>query len=118
MAGSVDSRKVAQWRQRLERFKRRGSQTVAAFCLAEDVSLPSLYQWRKRLALRRATPGRQTDFAEVRVLKCANLSVRLPGGTRLEIPLADHGALQLAIAALVRADGERSDGSQPGGPSC
>ena len=41
--------KVQQWTERLERFARAG-QTVAQFCQDETVSVPSFYQWKKKLA--------------------------------------------------------------------
>ena len=42
--------KVEQWSDRLERFENSG-QTVGQFCVAEGVSQPSFYQWRKRLGV-------------------------------------------------------------------
>jgi hypothetical protein len=41
--------KVQQWVERLERFAQSG-QTVAQFCQDETVSVPSFYQWKKKLA--------------------------------------------------------------------
>ena len=46
--------KVQQWRQRLERFAQSG-QTVVQFCRDEQVSQPSFYQWKKKLAQQAAT---------------------------------------------------------------
>ena len=42
--------KVAQWSDRLDRFEE-SNQTVRAFCVAEGVSTPSFYQWKKRLSV-------------------------------------------------------------------
>ena len=43
--------KMEEWTERLNRFGKSG-QTVAQFCQAEDVSQPSYYYWRKKLADR------------------------------------------------------------------
>ena len=40
--------KVRQWTERLERFQR-SQVTLTQFCRDEGVSMPSFYQWRKRL---------------------------------------------------------------------
>jgi transposase len=41
--------KVQQWTDRFARFQVCG-QTVAEFCVAEGVSVPSFYQWKRKLA--------------------------------------------------------------------
>ena len=118
MSRRADGRKVAEWRGRFERFRRSGL-SVIRFCLAEKVSVPSYYQWRKKLAARsaadiaRSPAGAEAaqSFARVRLVGAANVSAWLPGGTRLEIPLGDARAMQLAIEALVRADASHSQGS-------
>jgi hypothetical protein len=46
------------------------------------------------------------------------MTAELPGGTRLVIPVADPGALQVAIAALAQADADRADTERAGGRSC
>lgn len=109
MARSVDVRKLAEWRARLERF-RQAEISVTRFCRGEQVSVPSFYQWRKKLAKGSA---RQNDwpraveaFAPVRLVGTASVAVWLPGGTRIEIPIGDPQALQLALQTLVRADAE------------
>ena len=102
---------MAEWRGRFERFRRSGL-SVSRFCHAEKVSVPSYYQWRKKLAagspagIARSAAGAAAaeSFARVRLVGAANLAAWLPGGTRLEIPLGDARAMQLAIEALVRAD--------------
>ena len=110
MSRRADGRKVAEWRRRFERFRRSGL-SVSRFCVAEKISVPSFYQWRKKLAARSAADTALTaaakareSFAGVRLVGAANVAAWLPGGTRLEIPLGDARAMQLAIEALVRAD--------------
>jgi hypothetical protein len=41
--------KIREWCSRLERYRRSGS-TLAQFCREEQVSVPSFYYWRDRLA--------------------------------------------------------------------
>ena len=50
MSRGSNPMKVQQWSDRLERFEDSG-QTVGQFCVAEGVSQPSFYQWRKRLGV-------------------------------------------------------------------
>ena len=115
MSRRADGRKMAEWRGRFERFRRSGL-SVSRFCHAEKVSVPSYYQWRKKLAAlslgdsSRSAAGAEAakSFARVRLVGAANVSAWLPGGTRLEIPLGDARAMQLAIEALVRADASHS----------
>lgn len=113
MVGRVDLQKVAEWRSRFERFSNSGK-SVTQFCRVEVVSLPSFYQWRKKLAGSPATSGDgRASFAAVRLVGAASVAAWLPGGTRLEIPLGDPQSLALVLETLVRADAERA-----GGASC
>ena len=41
--------KIREWSARLERYRRLGI-TLAQFCREEQVSVPSFYYWRNRLA--------------------------------------------------------------------
>lgn len=118
MARSVDLGKLAEWRARMERFRQAGV-SVTRFCRGEQVSVPSFYQWRKKVAEDSARPtedsARQGDrpcmveaFAPVRLVGTASVAAWLPGGTRIEIPLGDSQALQLALQTLVRMDAECS----------
>ena len=138
MSRRADGRKVAEWRGRFERCRRSGL-SVGRFCVAEKVSVPSFYQWRKKLAARsvaaiprssagisRSSAGisrsaagiarsagaeAAESFARVRLVGAATVAAWLPGGTRLEIPLGDARVMQLAIEALVRADASHLQGS-------
>lgn len=116
MSRGSDPGKLREWRQRLARFER-GGLSIAQFCRNEGVSAASFYQWRRKLAPRVAPPrsGRADDvvsraasgFTPVRVVASAGVSVRLPGGTQLDVPLVDAEALALVIATVIRADAER-----------
>jgi transposase len=53
------------WTDRLKRF-RTADQSVVAFCAAEGVSVPTFYQWRRRLA-RTAPPAAAPTVVPVRI---------------------------------------------------
>ena len=109
MAGSLDSQKAREWRQRMGRFQG-GRQSVTEFCRKEGVSAPSFYQWRKRLARRPRGTQEASDFRAVRLVSLAGVVVQLPGGTRLEVPTSDPQALRLVIDTLAHVDAERAGG--------
>ena len=136
MARSVDLQKVAEWRARFERFETAGK-SVTRFCLGERVSVPSYYQWRRKLAWagasrsvspaisrsssRSAVVEESGAFAPVRLVGAASVTARLRGGTLLEIPLGDLRALALVIETLVRAEAPRTsdtEASREGGAAC
>lgn len=50
-----------RWADRLARF-RTAEHTVAAFCAAEGVSVPALYQWERTLATEGPRPTRRRSF--------------------------------------------------------
>jgi len=90
---------------------------VTRFCQDEGVSVPSFYQWRKKLQQReRVVPAVNDDpasFAPVRVIGTVNVVVvRLPGGTQLDVPVADPQVLQLAIQTLAQMDAQRVAGGE------
>lgn len=77
------------WIERLDRF-RRADQTVAQFCAEENVSVPSFYQWRRKLASgKEAVTPTPAQFVPVKLppsepLQPATvMSVELPGGVRV-----------------------------------
>ena len=121
MARTVDVKRWAAWRGRLERFGRSGL-PVSRFCAAEGVSVASFYVWRKRVAAARITSaqpqaatGSGQAFAPVTLLGAGAMTVELPGGTRLQIPTGNVAVLRAALEALAAADGRRSAG---GSSSC
>lgn len=111
MAGSVDCGKVRQWQQRMARFDK-ARQSVAEFCRREGISAPSFYHWRKRLARGPRLAAEAADFRPVRLVASGEMSVRLPGGTQLRVPVSDAEALRVAIDALARADAQRAGGGR------
>ena len=54
MARMTKSERVALWRGRLQRYAS-SRLTVAQFCQQEQISIPSFYSWKKRLAPQAAS---------------------------------------------------------------
>lgn len=79
------------WGERLERFKH-SDQTVAQFCAAEGISVPSFYLWRRKLdpspEIRRQAHAKfipvQLPPAPVSDPETV-LSVELPGGVSVKL---------------------------------
>jgi len=102
MSRGSNPMKVQQWSDRLERFESSG-QTVVQFCVAEGVSQPSFYQWRKKLGVgarvrrgsskrsRRPDRGRQNKsvFKQVQLTSTPgvqqNTTIRLADGVDIEL---------------------------------
>ena len=117
MARSSDSPKAVAWRRRVRRFGRSGL-TVVRFCAEEDVSTASFYRWRNRLAeqglptpntgARRwaTTSVEQTPgFQPVRVRRADTpISIQLPGGVRVEVPVENLDAVRAVLGELLRQD--------------
>ena len=112
MARWITGRKLEEWRRRLRRFHR-SRQSIVAFCREEGVSSPSFYLWRKRLAeasFKRPAASPRAGFRPVRIVPAAGVSVQLPGGTQLVVPLSDTESLRTAIDAIARVDAEHRGG--------
>jgi len=118
MFRSSDSTKLAEWRERLERFSSCGL-AVARFCAQERVSAASFYHWRKKLghksrrrrmtddhARHRADPtGMRGVFQHVAVVSAARaVCIQFPGGTRIEVGADDLDALRAVVAEVSRVD--------------
>jgi len=67
---AIRSTKIREWSTRLDRYRRSGT-TLTQFCRDEQVSVPSFYYWRDRLASLHvqsdtvATGGGTSDAASV-----------------------------------------------------
>lgn len=101
------------WTDRLQRFSQ-GSLTVQEFCEREGVSVPSFYQWRRKLsgspseaaatAPRResgASPGPR-EFVPVQITQSAGIELCLPNGVRVLLPDGNAVLLAAAIEAAGR----------------
>lgn len=133
-----DPLKVQQWTSRLERFKN-AELTVARFCQVEGVSLPSFYQWKKKLAGRRdasqprgakstrrsVAVDRETvdprggggPFQTLQLIQSrevdAGVTLRLPGGVQLT--LGDNlPVIEMVVEKLLRGVSRE----ETGGRSC
>jgi len=79
------------WIERLERFKQ-ADQTVAQFCADEAISVPSFYQWRRKLNPNSETHRRKVaKFLPVQIPGPVAsepdtvLSLELPGGVSVKL---------------------------------
>ena len=116
MAGSSDVRLADEWRGRFARYAM-SELTIAEFCIVEGVSVSSFYLWRKKLAkkseYRQDAKIQRSVFAPVRLVTSPSVpaplvTVQLPGGTRLEIPMSDCEAFERTIQILISADAQRA----------
>jgi hypothetical protein len=120
-----DPGKLAEWRERFERLSSSGL-SVVAFCAREGISTPSFYLWRRKLRLngrsQSATqrhPRHRADPAEGRgrfqrvavvsgmspmLSTVREISIQLPGGTRMEVGAVDIDTLRALVAEVLRAD--------------
>jgi hypothetical protein len=98
--------KVQQWTERLERFAQSG-QTVAQFCQDETVSVPSFYQWKKKLADQPSQPSSHAKlsasaFRAVDVIPHSQsaTTVRLANGIEIELG-GDLRVVQAVVKQLI-----------------
>lgn len=116
MARSADSVKRRLWQQRLRRFDQ-SHLTIAAFCQAEGVSVPSFSYWRRILtgstgdadmcspatrSFGRSSALGRPAFVPVEVVRATTIEIHLPNGARLTVPAGDQASLQAAVAAVGR----------------
>ena len=130
MARRGSEAKRREWSARLRRYDRdRG--TVAEFCDAERVSIPSFYQWRRKLAphtstsadtaaepaRKRRLAGRPAEMFVQLVSPAAGSTqrviIRLPNGALVRVPGGDR---QLLAAAIAAAGQVPPTGRNPGAP--
>ena len=100
MFRAVISRKEELWRSRLNRFQSSGL-SVTRFCQDEGVSVPSFYQWRKRLGISTVKTPLPT-FVPVRLTQSFVVEIHLPNGTRVCVPPEHADSLRLAIETAGR----------------
>lgn len=103
----INSAKRQQWSERLQRFATSG-QTIAAFCQSEVVSVPSFFQWRRKLATTSdndptVSPRHaQHAFVPVRITSAAEVEVHLPNGARIRLTGNDPALIDTVIGAAGR----------------
>ena len=91
MARKADGTAERDWRERLKRWVA-STQTVAGFCRGEGVSVPSFYQWRRKLWGRETggvggrrggrEPSPRPIFIPVEVVEAVGVSTPVSESTR------------------------------------
>jgi hypothetical protein len=116
MPRSTDTRKLALWRERFERFSR-GEWAVGPFCTRERVSVASFYYWREKVgkvgcaSQDRSRANRPGVFQPVTVVGAAPaVRIQLPCGARIEVGTEDLEVVRTVVGVLARSDHGR-DGS-------
>lgn len=102
MSRGAHVRKRSEWLDRLRRF-RRSNLPVTEFCRREQVSVPSYYHWRRKLAEAKSevdAGGQPATFIPVQVASSADLQVTFPNGARLTLPALDHDLLRISIESV------------------
>ncbi len=120
MSRSSRGAKLREWIERLERFSGSGL-TAAKFCRAEKISLPSFYQWKRKLT-QQANPASESTrgpsaFAalELKPTAPAMTTIRLPNGVAIEFVIefsSDRHVLQRWLQQLLE------QATKPGSASC
>ena len=106
MSRGASAEKRSLWSERLQRFAQTDL-SVVEFCRREQVSVPSFYQWRRKLGdssngASACRPAR-ASFLPVQVAAAADLQVSFPNGARLTLPAADHELVRVSIEAIAQA---------------
>lgn len=102
--------KEAVWQQRLRRYQRSGL-TVVEFCNSEGVSVPSFYQWRKRLAPAPPRKAQTPAFQQLTLgAPSAVVAIELPSGVRVEVPVQHVQLVRTVMADLLQAEAGRIRG--------
>jgi transposase len=103
-SGRRDPQVEQFWRRTVAAWERSG-QSARAFAADHDVSVPSLYAWRRELTRRdRAARTPVPSFVPVHVVPSTVVEVALPSGLVVQVPA---GADPAAVARLVAALGGR-----------
>ncbi len=72
MSRKSQPKKVQLWTDRLSRFVK-SEQTVRQFCRSKGISLPSFYQWKKKLAT-----SDDSVAASAELLRCDEVNRKPP----------------------------------------
>lgn len=96
------------WRERLRRYER-SSLSAKEFCAREGISLPSLYQWKKRLANSdgATAAASRPQFRPVQVVGDCSVMVEFRDVAALRIPSSQVAVVRAVVAELAGAVEER-----------
>jgi hypothetical protein len=104
------SSKAAVWGERLRRHERSGL-TVAEFCERECVSVPSFYQWKRRLAQPPLQPtvarrGKKTvpAFQRLTLRPSGVVALEWTRGVRMTLPAENLPLIRAVVAELLQAE--------------
>ena len=95
------------WRNRLAKYSK-SSLSVTEFCRQQGVSVPSFYQWRKRLCgscsaapakPKKSSHAKKASFVPLGVSPAALVEIEFPSGVRVRVPASNLEALQQVITA-------------------
>ena len=91
------------WAERLNRYHA-SSLTVKAFCQAENVSVPSFYQWKKKLAEAKVETMPAFVPVSLSTQPGDDLDLVLPGGATLKLSVQlDEASMRKDLDAVVAA---------------
>jgi transposase len=85
MPQSTDS-KTQLWAKRLRDFEN-SSLTVAQFCNSVGCSVPTFYQWRRKLVADTPATSAQSAFLQVQTKSDTAIQVKLPSGVVIIFPI-------------------------------
>jgi hypothetical protein len=102
---------ATRWRERISRWRQSGL-SIAEFCRREQISQPSFFAWRKRLASRVAVrrrdklPAAGGSGGEARFIELSpprwpttnGVQITLPGGAVVALP--QDASTELVVAAI------------------
>ena len=96
------------WGERLERLASSGL-SVKEFCAEEQVSVASLYQWRRRLTNSKVDSAGvpSPSFQPVRIVGNGTVTVDFPDVATLRVPAERIDAVRAVASELARASRSR-----------
>lgn len=92
------------WRERLERLADSGL-SVKEFCAREQVSIASLYHWRRRLADSEADSAgaHSPPFQPVQIVGGGMVTVEFPDVAAMRVPAEQVDIVRAVVMELARA---------------
>jgi hypothetical protein len=83
MSDASESAKLALWTKRLAEYQL-SKLPVAQFCHSIGCSIPTFYQWKRKVQAKAAKP---TAFLEVRTEASLAISIQLRSGIVISLPI-------------------------------
>lgn len=111
MSRTNKSQRIRLWLDRLNRFAESGLK-VAEFCQREQVSVPSFYQWKRRLAPQIQTPKktrRSRQVAQSGSADSSGANCQPAGFTELVVKRQSHSAQALLPNGITITFGDQPE---------